>query len=50
VFLVIACILAIVWLAAVVFFKMTKGVIHLVLVIAVIALIVHFVRHAGVGP
>jgi hypothetical protein len=43
-FLVIACILFVLWLLGVVAFKMTKGIIHLVLLIAIIAVIVHFVR------
>ena len=41
--LVIACILFIMWLAGVTFFKITKGVIHLILLIAIIAVVVHFV-------
>ena len=42
-FLIIGCILFVLWLAGVAFFKVTKGVIHLVLLIAVIAIVVHFV-------
>ena len=43
-FLIIACILFVLWLVGVTMFKMTKGIIHLVLLIAVIAVVVHFVR------
>ncbi|HXT16049.1 MAG TPA: lmo0937 family membrane protein [Gemmatimonadaceae bacterium] len=43
-FLVIACILFVLWLLAVVAFRMTKGIIHLVLLIAIIAVVIHFVR------
>ncbi len=43
-FLTIAIILLILWLLGVFAFRITKGVIHLVLIIAIIALIVHFVR------
>jgi len=32
------------WLAGVVMFKATKGIIHLLLIIAIIAVIVHFLR------
>lgn len=42
-FLVIAGILFVLWLVGITMFKMTKGIIHLVLLIAIIAVIVHFV-------
>ena len=42
-FLIIACILFVLWLVGVTMFKMTKGIIHLVLLIAIIAVVVHFV-------
>jgi hypothetical protein len=45
VFLIVACILALLWLAGVVFFRVTKGIIHLILVIAIVAIVLHFVRH-----
>ena len=38
------CILLVLWLMGVAFFKVTKGVIHLVLVVAIIAIGLHFVR------
>jgi hypothetical protein len=44
--LIIACILFVLWLLGVIAFRMTKGLIHLVLLIAIIALVVHFVRGA----
>jgi hypothetical protein len=44
--LIIAAILFVLWLLGVTAFKMTKGVIHIVLVIAIIVLIVHFVGGA----
>jgi hypothetical protein len=50
VFLIVACILVVLWLAAVLFFKVTRGIIHLVLIIAIIALVLHFVRAAGGRP
>jgi hypothetical protein len=43
-FLTLAIILFVLWLLIVVAFKVTKGIIHLVLLIAIIAIIVHFVR------
>lgn len=43
-FLTIAIVLAIVWLLCVVLFKITAAAIHLILIIAVIAIIAHFVR------
>jgi len=46
VFLIIACILFALWLLGVAFFRITKGVIHLVLIIAIIAIVLHFVRQA----
>lgn len=45
-FLIIACILFVLWLLGVVFFRITKGVIHIVLIIAIIAIVLHFVRAA----
>jgi hypothetical protein len=44
--LAIACVLFVLWLLGITVFKMTKGVIHIVLVIAIIVIIMHFV---GVG-
>jgi hypothetical protein len=43
-FLTLAIVLFVLWLFIVVAFKVTKGIIHLVLLIAIIAIIVHFVR------
>ena len=43
-YLTIACILFVLWLLAVVAFKVTKGIIHLVLIVAIVALAVHFMR------
>lgn len=45
-FLFIACALAFIWLMGLVVFKITKGFIHLVLLIAIVALVVHFLRGA----
>lgn len=42
--LTIAIVLVVLWLLGVVAFKVTATVIHLVLIIAVIALVMHFVR------
>jgi hypothetical protein len=42
--LTIAIVLIVLWLLGVVAFKVTATVIHLVLIIAVIALVVHFMR------
>jgi hypothetical protein len=44
--LIVACVLFVIWLLAVVAFKLTRGVIHLVLVIALVAIVIHFLRHA----
>jgi len=44
VFLIIACILFVLWLLGVAFFRITKGAIHLVLIIAIIAIVLHFLR------
>jgi hypothetical protein len=44
VLLTIAIVLVVLWLLGVVAFKVTATVIHLVLIIAVIALVMHFVR------
>ena len=46
-FLIIACILFVLWLLGVTVFKVTKGVIHLVLVIAIIAIVVHFLNRSA---
>jgi hypothetical protein len=46
VFLIIGVILLVLWLFGVLAFRMTKGVIHLALIIAVIAIAVHFLRGA----
>ena len=45
--LTLALILAVLWLLGVFAFHVTAGVIHIVLILAVIALIVHFVRGRG---
>lgn len=45
--LTIGIILAVLWLLGVVAFHVTAGFIHLVLVIAVVLLIVHFIRGRG---
>ena len=42
--LTIALVLAVLWLLGLVAFKVTAGIIHLLVVVAVIALIMHFVR------
>ncbi|HEY4217706.1 MAG TPA: lmo0937 family membrane protein [Gemmatimonadaceae bacterium] len=41
---VVACILFVLWLLAVVAFRITKGIVHLVLIVAIVAIIVHFAR------
>jgi hypothetical protein len=38
------CALVLVWLLAVFIFKVTKGLIHIVLIIAVVAIVMHFMR------
>ena len=38
------CALVVFWLLAVFIFKVTKGLIHLALIIAVVAIVVHFMR------
>ena len=43
-FVIAGCILFALWLMGVVFFKVTKGIIHLVLIIAIVAIVLHFVR------
>lgn len=43
-FLILACILFVLWLLGVIVFKATKGFIHLLLIIAIVAIIVHFLR------
>ena len=45
--LTIAVILAVLWLLGVFAFHVAGGIIHLVLVVAVIALVLHFVRGRG---
>ncbi|MEO7522179.1 MAG: lmo0937 family membrane protein [Gemmatimonas sp.] len=42
--LIVACVLFVLWLLGVTIFKMTRGLIHLVLIIAIIAIVLHFVR------
>jgi hypothetical protein len=44
--LIVAAILFVLWILGVTAFKMTKGLIHVVLLIAIIVLIVHFVGGA----
>jgi hypothetical protein len=46
-FLTIALVLFVIWALCLLVFKITAGGIHLIVVIAVIALIVHFVRGRG---
>src|SRR5258708_16661105 len=41
--LIVGIILFVLWLSGVTFFKVTKGVIHLLLLIAIIVIVVHFV-------
>ena len=43
-FLIIAIILVVLWLLGITVFKMTRGIIHLVLLIAVVLVVLHFVR------
>ena len=45
--LTIAIILAVLWLLGVFAFHVAGGIIHIVLVVAVIALVLHFVRGRG---
>jgi hypothetical protein len=40
--LIIGCVLFVLWLLGMTVFKITKGVIHLVLLIAVIVIVAHF--------
>jgi hypothetical protein len=49
-FLTIGLILAVLWLLCVLLFKVTVAAIHLILVIAVIAVVVHFVRRRAPPP
>ncbi|MEP6729179.1 MAG: lmo0937 family membrane protein [bacterium] len=42
--LIVACVLFVLWLLGVTAFKMTRGLIHLVLIIAIIVIVLHFVR------
>jgi hypothetical protein len=46
---VVAVILVVLWLCGLLFFKVAGGLIHILLVIAVIAIIAHFVRGRA-GP
>jgi hypothetical protein len=46
-FLTIALVLFVIWALCLLAFKITAGAIHLIVVIAVIALIVHFVKRRG---
>ncbi len=48
--LVIALVLAAIWLACLLLFKVTAGAIHLILVIAVVAVVAHFVRRKAPPP
>jgi Family of unknown function (DUF5670) len=48
-FLIIALILAVAWLLGWTAFHIAGGMIHLLLVVAVVSVIVHFVRDRGVG-
>ena len=48
--LTVALVLAVIWLLCVLVFKVTAGAIHLILVIALIALVVHFVRRKAPPP
>jgi len=43
-FLTIALVLFVIWVLCLLVFKVTAGAVHLIVAIAVIALIVHFVR------
>ena len=49
-FLIIGLVLAVLWLLCVLAFKVTTGAIHLILVIAVIAVVAHFVRRKAPPP
>jgi Family of unknown function (DUF5670) len=49
-FLTIGLILAVLWLLCVLLFKVTAGAIHLILFIAVIAVVAHFVRRKAPPP
>ena len=40
--LIVACVLFVMWLLGMTVFKMTRGLIHLILVIAIIVVVVHF--------
>jgi hypothetical protein len=40
--LIVACVLFVMWLLGKIVFKMTSGLIHLILVIAIIVVVVHF--------
>jgi hypothetical protein len=42
--IVVAVIFVVLWLVAVTAFKVTKGFVHLLLIIAIIAIVLHFLR------
>ena len=42
--IIVGCVLVVLWLLGVMAFKITKGAIHLVLIIAIVAIVLHFVR------
>ena len=48
--LTVALVLAVIWLLCVLVFKVAAGAIHLILVIAVIALVANFVRRKAPPP
>ena len=48
--LTVALVLAVIWLLCVLVFKIAGGAIHLILVIALIALVVHFVKRKAPPP
>lgn len=45
----VALVLALLWLLGVVAFKVTATLIHILLLVAVVALVLHFVRGRGAG-
>jgi hypothetical protein len=48
-FLILAVILAVVWVLGWAAFHIAGGLIHLLLIVAVVSLVVHFVRGRGAG-
>ena len=42
--LIVGCVLVAFWLLGLVMFKITKGIIHLILLIAVVLVVMHFLR------